>query len=117
MHVSEARKPLDCKKLAVCEITVTVPLFFLPPSVGGADVVVIKRGQKITWILDSGLYNFGTIGIRFAPEGRAYYTCKPESPRKITCENAEGGPPGVEVYKYAIDVKGLPDLDPWVVRE
>jgi hypothetical protein len=119
MFSSAARKPVDCSKNnddKVCQVTVTADLFFLPPSVGGSQIVVIKKGQKITWVLDSAVYNFATAGIKFDPEDSQYFDCKAHPNRKsVVCENKDERP-GVQFYKYAVDVSWLPLLDPLVVR-
>jgi hypothetical protein len=69
-----------------------------------------KKGNKITWDIADGRYEFAEDGIVF-PQGNGF-SCQAQNKQKIVCNNQSTA----GVYKYTVKLKNFDPLDPWVVN-
>ena len=80
------------------------------------EVVLTDPNHKIEFEVDSTTtHEFDTDGIKFtSSNSTGWFPCQAQGKTKYKCDIKDKTPAGL--YKYRILIKGLSEVDPWVVN-
>lgn len=111
-HKSQDCRGKDCDiKIKVDCIDLAHPSAATCEAYADDEVALVSPGKKMNFDIDTPNFVFDTDGIKFAD---AHIPCQPAGPKKYKCDIAADTP--VNLYKYSIRIKGLDQVDPWVVN-